>query len=255
MYLTEEEAAQLLDAAAEGEAAYRAALEELAPKLSAYVERLSNGSYSNLRARARLDAADVAQDLLIKLFRHPPPPITPGRAKRRLLAWLKVGTFRHLDDATNRGVKLVMGGSVDSDDASYPTEMPGYDPALAGSAYTEAVGTRELAARRQLASVREMIEACQPGCLGLFDLMLEGGELPSEELAAHLDTTRANVDTLKKRMRVTRRVWVELQANGEITLLEMAFRIDRPASDELGRTMRKVRNYLADQQSTRGART
>jgi len=239
MTLTAEDARRLLQSAVEGGDEFRAVVQELSPKLSSYILKTCRVNGSDSFGDRAHSSDDVVQEVLIKLLRSPPDPVATGQALPRLLSWLKVVTVNHLRDVYRRRSRRIQ---------TVPTPDDTLDPSRitsTGEGSSAPDAGRTLMASQTADAMRNLFRRCQPACLPLFELLLGGEELSSEEAARRLRTSRANIDTLKRRLRLTREVWLALEDAPQLTAEEVSERIGRPANAELSRTLRKVRHYLA----------
>lgn len=184
-----ESAAARLLASLDGLGSNETARAELDPGLEQLLRRV-------IHARARrwsrqlgghglgIDPEDVAQRVLLQLVENPPRGETTGRALGRLLAWARVVTHNYLCGLSARGSERLQPHDLD--------EAEERRSGVAESRY---------AAREALLRMREIVGREYPLGLALLDLLLESPHATSRELAVALETSPANVDQIRSRIR------------------------------------------------------
>lgn len=162
---------------------------ELEPALELFLRRFIRQKAERYRRqlgdRAHgVDPEDVAQRVFLQLFEHPPSTTVEDRAMRRLLGWVSTVSHNYLYDLTaRRAERLTARGSEPPEERESRDDEGRY------------------AARSELARLRPRVELEYPLGVALLDLLLESPHATSQELAAALDTSAANVDQMRSRLR------------------------------------------------------
>lgn len=134
-----------------------------------------------------MDAQDVTQRVLLKLLEQPPSDQDTPNALRRLIAWTHTVTRNYLNDLTRK-----RGEDLEKDRSSHIQMMAGGISPPADE---------RLMAKRRIERAIAVIDEHYPSASQLFRLLLEAPHATSRELAEKLDTTPANVDQMRSRMR------------------------------------------------------
>lgn len=144
-----------------------------------------------------VDPEDVVQRVLLQLLECPPHGETTGRPLRRLVAWVTVVSRNHLLDVTTRcSERLARGGSGESTWSGPEADLWAEEPG-AGDRPSES----RFAARQALRRLRPAVAQEYPAGLPLLDLLLDFPQATSRELARRLQTSPANVDQMRCRIR------------------------------------------------------
>ena len=158
----------------------------LEPRLRARIERAAESWPNVFRRQRDVELDDLVQWVLLRLWERPPEQELEDerRAPARLLAWITTTTCNRLADLAKKKAAERM------EDVPEPENE--HDP-------EERLHQRD--AERRVEQIQQLLEREYPAGERLFEAMRAEPELSGEELAERLNTSRANVFTIRTRMR------------------------------------------------------
>jgi DNA-directed RNA polymerase specialized sigma24 family protein len=189
-----------------------------------------------------LDVNDLVDEVLDRMRRTPPtrdPSGTAGTAERTVASWVQTVTHRLIIDVRRRQARQ----QAALDELS--TEAPPHDEVTLATDVSV-----------QVERLRAVLEACYPKALALFDHQVapergddvvgdDGSEHAADrDLAARLDLTVANLQQVRRRMRLVLKLFGVLSEDVRASESVILATIDEQPSEYARATLHKVRAYV-----------